>query len=149
MTARRSAAWHRRRRRTPALAAGLAAGLGAAEAVAAPTAAVAVTGIWRTEPRSDGSFADVRIGPCPGLAGEVCGTIVAVGGGAPATTVGFPLIRRMRADGPGQWRGGRIVHPVEGTVYRAKLDLREDGLRVRGCVLWGLLCGGQTWTRVQ
>ena len=46
-------------------------------------------------------------------------------------------------------RSGRIFDPDSGSTYDSTISLKSsDSLRVQGCALGGMFCGGQTWTRV-
>jgi len=61
---------------------------------------------------------------------------------------GMEIIRGMRADGTGKWKGGRILKPDEGKVYNSKMQLIEGGrkLEVSGCIAF--LCKTQVWERL-
>lgn len=61
---------------------------------------------------------------------------------------GMEIIRGMRADGAGKWKGGRILKPDEGKVYNSKMQLIEGGrkLEVSGCIAF--LCQSQVWERL-
>lgn len=61
---------------------------------------------------------------------------------------GMEIIRGMRADGAGKWKGGRILKPDEGKVYNSKMQLIEGGrkLEVSGCIAF--LCKTQVWERL-
>jgi uncharacterized protein (DUF2147 family) len=62
--------------------------------------------------------------------------------------VGVPILRNMKPVKPNQWEG-EIYNAKNGKMYSASITLvREDALKVEGCVLGGLFCGGETWTRV-
>jgi uncharacterized protein (DUF2147 family) len=46
-----------------------------------------------------------------------------------------------------RWEG-QTYNPKSGNTYSSNMTLKSgDVLRVEGCVLGGLFCGGQTWTR--
>ena len=93
----------------------------------------------------------IRLAPC----GEaMCGTVTwaaeraqhAARKGAD-TLVGARLLNDFRQTGNGQWRG---------TVFVADMDLRVGGkiqvvddnrLKVSGCILKGMMCRSQVWTR--
>jgi uncharacterized protein (DUF2147 family) len=60
---------------------------------------------------------------------------------------GRVIIRDMAESG-GRWSGGTVWAPDEDRTYRARLTLQANGLRVEGCVLGGIICRGQTWTRI-
>lgn len=128
--------------------------------LAAGPAAASPVGEWITE----GGKARVRIGPCPGAAGELCGTItwsyrppdvppgplLDVHNRDPALRsrpiVGLPLLAGFRPAGPDAWSGGTIYDPEGGKTYTSKMRLAgPDRLEVEGCVLF--FCRGQTWAR--
>jgi len=112
-------------------------------------AAADVDGLWRTEPRSNGAYITVLIGPCEEQPRQRCGTIEGVHGGARPDIVGDPILQGLEPDGPGHWSEGKIIRPGEGTVYRSEMTVDGDRLEVEGCAVGGLFCGGQTWTRVR
>lgn len=60
---------------------------------------------------------------------------------------GMEIIRGMKADGA-SWSGGTILKPDEGKVYKSKMELVEDGakLKVSGCVAF--ICKSQLWERI-
>jgi uncharacterized protein (DUF2147 family) len=111
-------------------------------------------GEWTTE---DGD-ARVRIHPC-GQA--LCGVISAANN--PNETdrrnpdaskrdrpvIGLPVLIDMKPVMKGRWEG-QIYDPRDGKTYASKISLKNpDVLRVEGCLLGGLLCDGQNWTRVK
>jgi len=50
--------------------------------------------------------------------------------------------------GKDKW-SGRIFDPGSGSTYDSTIALRgSNTLRVQGCAMGGMFCGGQTWTRV-
>ena len=134
----------------------------AAILLAAPTAraqgAGEVTGVWLTQ----AGDARVRISKC---GGGICGVIVGLKQPIdPATgkpqiddknpnpalakrpIIGLPLFSGMHATGPGKW-SGQIYNADDGSTYASNVSVTgTDTLRVEGCV--GMLCGGETWTRV-
>ena len=60
---------------------------------------------------------------------------------------GMEIIRGMKPDG-GSWSGGTILKPDEGKVYKSKMELVENGakLKVSGCVAF--ICKSQLWERI-
>jgi uncharacterized protein (DUF2147 family) len=62
--------------------------------------------------------------------------------------VGMVIMRKMKKDG-GEYNGGDILDPKNGSVYRCKLRLIEQGqkLSLRGYLGISLLGRSQTWTR--
>jgi uncharacterized protein (DUF2147 family) len=105
-----------------------------APAAASPAPAVAANtpiGIWRTE----GDKGDVRIEQC---GANLCG--YAVGNGE-------QILINMRPE-ESKWVG-RIHDPDSGRNYDSSIAMKGPNvLRVQGCALGGLFCGGQTWKRV-
>jgi uncharacterized protein (DUF2147 family) len=67
--------------------------------------------------------------------------------GRPLT--GVPILRAMKPTGANEW-DGQVYNPKDGGVYHAHMALpRRDALRIEGCVLGGLICDGETWSRVE
>jgi uncharacterized protein (DUF2147 family) len=65
-------------------------------------------------------------------------------------TLGIPILLGMRpAPEPGLWRG-QIYNSRNGKTYEASIKpVGPDVLHLEGCVLGGLFCGGQNWSRVK
>jgi uncharacterized protein (DUF2147 family) len=71
-------------------------------------------------------------------------------------TLGIPVLLGMRPAAPqgpdgtaAVWRG-QIYNAMNGRTYEASIKLTNpDVLHLEGCVLGGLFCGGQDWTRVK
>jgi uncharacterized protein (DUF2147 family) len=103
---------------------------------AAALASPAPVGQWRV---ADGK-AIIDIRPC----GEnLCG-FVASGGDA----VGKQIFFNMKQEGD-EW-SGTIVDVSDGQRYSGHIFLVSDStLKVEGCAMGGLFCGGQKWSRVQ
>ncbi|MBX9775873.1 MAG: DUF2147 domain-containing protein [Xanthobacteraceae bacterium] len=104
------------------------------------------TGDWRTE---DGS-AIIRIDNCGGALWGVVAWEKEPGrdsrSGRP--TLGSPVLINMRASSQARW-DGQIYNATNGQTYNANVRMVGDNtLRVEGCVLGGVFCGGQRWTRV-
>ena len=134
----------------------------AAAMLAAPSAraqgAGEATGVWLTQ----AGDARVRVSKC---GGGICGVVVGLkqpidpATGKPQVDdknpnpalakrpiIGLPLFSGMRATGPGKW-SGQIYNADDGSTYASHVSVTgADTLRVEGCV--GMLCGGETWTRV-
>ena len=63
-------------------------------------------------------------------------------------TLGLPILKAMRPTKPGLWEGD-VYNAENGKTYSSRISLTApDVLRIEGCVLGGLICGGQNWTRV-
>lgn len=109
------------------------------------------TGLWQSQPGEEGTSIQVELSPCSDSA-MLCGKIVSTVGAPPEdpeNLIGKVMIQRMAPDGQGSWSGGTIWAPDEDETYDAKLELKDaNTLYVSGCVLGGLICRGQDWTRV-
>ena len=64
--------------------------------------------------------------------------------------VGLVFMRHMKLD-DGEYRGGDILDPDNGSVYKCKLRLEDNGrkLKVRGFIGFSLFGRTQTWEREQ
>jgi uncharacterized protein (DUF2147 family) len=63
------------------------------------------------------------------------------------SVIGMPVLLGMKKSGQNRWEG-RVYNAKTGRTYTANISLvSENVLRVEGCVLGGLFCGGQNWTR--
>ena len=130
--------------------------------LAAPSARAEVAGdpagIWLTQ----AGDARVRVSKCGrGICGVVVGlkTPIDPATGKPQVDdknpnpalarrpiIGLPLFSGMHPSGPGKW-SGKIYNADDGSTYASNVSVTgADTLRVEGCV--GMLCGGETWTRV-
>ncbi len=106
-------------------------------------------GLWLNPHRS----VVVRTGPC----GErLCGWIVWANAEAQADAkdsgidhlLGTALLEEYRPDGATTWKGTVFV-PDMGRRFASEIDvLSPTELKVKGCILGGLICKSQTWTRV-
>jgi uncharacterized protein (DUF2147 family) len=117
------------------------------------------TGTWMTE----GGKATVRIAPC---ADALCGTIIALKEpndpetGRPKTdknnadpsqrnrpVVGSLIVLGMKPNGANKW-SGQVYNAEDGKTYTGAITLQgANALKLEGCILGGLICKGQTWTR--
>lgn len=111
------------------------------------------TGDWRVE---DG-VANIRVAACHGsMWGAVAWEKIPGGrdkNNPDATkksrpTLGMPILLEMKKKaGADQWEG-QIYNAKDGKLYESTMTLSNPNqLEIEGCVL-GILCGGQTWTRV-
>lgn len=125
-------------KQTLALAAGLI--LSAGMATADP-----VLGTWKTQV-DDGNYAHVKMSKC---GTKICGVIAkAFDANGPIKTenAGKRLVWDMVAQGGGSYKSGKIWQPSTGKVYKSKMALSGNTLKVSGCV--GPICKKQTWKRV-
>nr|WP_170615181.1 DUF2147 domain-containing protein [uncultured Ruegeria sp.] len=115
-------------------------------------AADPVDGIWKTQPGDTGGYLHVSIGSC---GSAVCGTIdTAFDANGDEQldyeNLGKQIIWDMVPEGGGAYDNGKIWAPDRDKTYNSKMTLdSQNQLTVKGCVAGGLICRGQTWTRVQ
>lgn len=63
--------------------------------------------------------------------------------------LGVPILLSMTKDGDKRWKGN-IYNAEDGKTYTAYLTPESDSaLKVEGCVLGGLICKTQNWTRAR
>jgi uncharacterized protein (DUF2147 family) len=118
-------------------------------------------GTWHTEEQR----AQVKIAPC---GDTLCGTIAALKTpndpktGRPQLDVenedaakrtrpiiGIQIVLGMKPAGPDKW-SGQLYNAEDGKTYKGTLTMTgANSLKVEGCIMGGLLCKGQTWTRAQ
>ena len=116
-----------------------------------------VFGIWKSEVNDTGGFIHVEIGPCASDGAKVCGIIKDAFNVVPANLdtkrrdelVGKTIIADMVPDGANEWDDGTIWAPDDDKTYNSNMELSGSTLEVSGCVLGGIICRGQDWTRVQ
>ncbi|WP_447752338.1 DUF2147 domain-containing protein [Sphingopyxis fribergensis] len=117
---------------------------GTAHAAPAPTP----FGLWQNP---KGTIV-VRTHGCGPL---LCGDIVWAGPKAIADArdagvtalVGTELLSNYRASGAGRWTG-QVYVPDQGRRFYSTIELKtSDSLRISGCILGGLICKHQEWTR--
>jgi hypothetical protein len=102
----------------------------------ATQSATSPIGIWLTEEKEG----KVRIEQC---GTNLCGYSV----DAKSNQNGDQVLINMKP-GKDKW-SGRIFDPKSGSTYDSTIALKgPDNLRVQGCALGGMFCGGQSWTRV-
>jgi uncharacterized protein (DUF2147 family) len=65
-----------------------------------------------------------------------------------SSLVGLQMIRGALPAGAG-WTGD-LYNPLDGRTYKGRMRLiSASELELSGCVLAGLICRGQVWTRVR
>ena len=106
---------------------------------AAPTYAFASpVGDWLVADRS----ARVAIALC---CSKLCGSI---SWSADGGDIGQAILLQMKPDGQ-RWTG-TVVDVRDGKRYLAHIHLQsDDRLRLDGCVLGGMICSGEVWTRTE
>lgn len=119
-----------------------------------------IVGVWATQ----GFGSKVRIEPCGGKNGEICGEIVWLwepkddqgavirdANNPDEKLTNRPLLGISILEGfsldpdRGGWRGGRIYNPEDGRSYRATIRRRNGlSLEVKGCAA-RIFCQTQIW----
>lgn len=133
-----------------ALALTASAGLTASESYGSgPLPPVDVHGTWTNPKRT----VTVITSPCGNL---LCGTVIsatpetqaiAQKAGAPPL-IGTKLLRDYRPAGKNKWRGRVFVPDRNASYYSTIKQLGANQLKISGCILGGLLCKSQVWSRV-
>ncbi|MBK0400495.1 DUF2147 domain-containing protein [Limibaculum sp. M0105] len=116
-------------------------------AIAFAASAEQPVGVWKTTPKDDGRYLHIEIAPCTDGAQLLCGTTVGAFAGARTDIVGKRIFWDMAPDGAGKWTGGEIWAPDEDKTYSGMLEMNGATLEISGCVMGGLICRGQDWTR--
>jgi uncharacterized protein (DUF2147 family) len=133
--------------------AGMAAAMviGTTPLVAQPQATGSVVeGLW-INPTSSVA---VRTGACND---HLCGWIVWADRGAAAdarsggvaSLVGTELLVDYAARGDGSWTGTVFVPDMGRRFSSTLVPLGRNAMRVKGCVVGGLLCKAQVWQRIE
>lgn len=109
-----------------------------------------VEGLWKTRPDDNGNFGHVQIAPCgPAFCGTLVAAFDSAGAKRESDNVGKAIVWDMAAEGPGAYGGGQVWAPDRNKTYAAKMSLSGDVLSVSGCVLGGMICRAQEWSRVK
>jgi uncharacterized protein (DUF2147 family) len=97
-------------------------------------------GVWlRPEGGEQFSFYD-----CGAL---LCAKLISVKKPEDEKAVGTVILRGASKSGPNEWKG-KLYNARDGKTYDGFITIKSaNELRLKGC-LWGLLCSGETWTRV-
>ena len=110
----------------------------------------AVEGVWKTLPDDNGNYGYVEIKPCgPAFCGTLIRTFDGSGAAGPTTNIGKQIVWDMVAQGGGYYADGQIWAPDRDKTYSSNMQVSGDGLSVSGCILGGLLCRAQAWSRVK
>ncbi|GHE02265.1 imidazoleglycerol-phosphate dehydratase [Defluviimonas sp. 20V17] len=110
-------------------------------------AADPIAGMWKTQP-DDGSYAYVKIGPC---GANFCGVIARTfraSGEYKSPNIGKEIVIDMVPEGGGRYHG-KVWRPSNDKIYVGKISLKGDQMALSGCILGGLFCKAQDWTRVR
>lgn len=114
----------------------------------APAAPV-VEGVW-ANPKNT---VEVRTGQC---GDKMCGWVVWASEKAKADSlmksgtplIGATLLRGYRLTGKSEWTGEVFVPDMNSTYGSTIAMVNDQTMRVKGCVLGGLICKSQDWHRV-
>ncbi len=112
-------------------------------------AALPVASEWRN-PKDT-----VRIRLIPCGQERVCGTVIWASDKAKADArkggtenlVGLDLFREFRRVSPGHYKG-RVFVPDMNRTFAGQMQIQGDSMIGKGCVLGGLFCKQQVWTRI-
>jgi uncharacterized protein (DUF2147 family) len=97
-------------------------------------------GIWlRPEGGVQFSFYD-----CGGL---LCAKVIGAQSAEDQASIGTVILRGASKSGPNEWKG-KLYNSEDGKTYDGFITVTSaNELTLKGC-LWGVLCSGETWTRV-
>ena len=63
------------------------------------------------------------------------------------SVMGMPILINMQPSGS-RW-DGEVYNAENGETYTSHISLEDpDTLKIEGCVLGGIICGGESWKRV-
>lgn len=107
-----------------------------------------------TEWRNPSNSVQVRIDEC---GAKLCATVTWASDKAKAdarrggteTLVGTRLFRDLSPAGSGRWRGKVFVPDLRKTFSGTISFAGSDKMIGKGCVLFGVICKSQTWSRVR
>lgn len=100
-----------------------------------------IKGVWS---RGDGN-ARVRIAPC---GDALCAVNLWIKPGTPSEKVGDKLIMRLKPESGGRLEG-EAEDPQRGLTYNLQVNVGDQTMRTRGCVLAKIICKSVKWTRVE
>jgi uncharacterized protein (DUF2147 family) len=81
--------------------------------------------------------------------GKLCAKIVAVKDETRKSTVGTVIVKGMTKSGDNEWKGD-LLNTDDGKIYSGVATLESPtALNLKGCVAGGLICRGETWTKVK
>ncbi|MGC5795516.1 DUF2147 domain-containing protein [Sphingomonas sp. NFX23] len=108
-----------------------------------------VEGMWINPMRT----VVVRTGPC---GAKLCGWIAWANpqaqsdarDGGTDTLVGTELLENYQRTESGAWSGTVFVVDMGKHLYSKIVQTSANALQIKGCILGGLLCKSQIWTRV-
>ena len=115
--------------------------------VASPTPATSLEGHWLHPEKS----VIIRLSPC---GSNLCGTVTWANASAQKAAhrgidklVGAELLTGFKPNRNGQWKGNIFIPDLNMHVGGKIQTLDARRLNVSGCILGGMICRSQTWTR--
>jgi uncharacterized protein (DUF2147 family) len=78
---------------------------------------------------------------------NLCAKIVGVKDKSKQGTVGTVIMSGASKSGEGTWKGD-LLNTEDGQTYSGVVTYTGGGLTLKGCVLGGIVCKGETWSRV-
>jgi uncharacterized protein (DUF2147 family) len=99
-----------------------------------------INGNWA---RSDGK-AKVKIAKC---GADICATNTWIKPGTPSEKAGDVLVMKIEKVSSDRYSGSAF-DPQRDMSYKITLDVDDNKMTTKGCVLGGLLCKGVGWTRI-
>lgn len=118
---------------------GLAIGAFALVGVASAAYAGDATGTW-VRPSTGTIIKTYNCGD------KLCAKITGVKDKAKQGTVGTVIVSGAAKTGADSWKGD-LLNTEDGQTYNGVITLSGSGLTLKGCVLGGIICKGETWTR--
>lgn len=79
--------------------------------------------------------------------GKLCGKIVAVKDPKRKGEIGTLILKGAAKTGDNTWKGD-LYNTDDGKTYSGVVTAVSKGLTLEGCVLGGVFCKGETWTKV-
>jgi uncharacterized protein (DUF2147 family) len=107
-----------------------------------------------SEWRNPSNSVHVRLDKC---GGAICGTVTWASDkaiadakrGGTTQLVGTHLFRDLKPEGAGKWSGKVFVPDIRQTFSGTVQFQDGDKMVGKGCVLFGIICKSQTWSRVR
>jgi len=110
----------------------VAAGVAALISMATPALADPIEGMWKTQSGDTAAIAECGEAYCITLkSGQHAGK----------------QIGKLSGNGDGTY-GGSITDPGDDKTYKGKASVNGASMTLKGCVLAGLICRGETWTKM-
>jgi uncharacterized protein (DUF2147 family) len=79
--------------------------------------------------------------------GKLCAKIVGQKDPAKKDTIGKVIMNGASKSGDNEWKGS-LLNTDNGSTYNGVVKLESaKALRLEGCVLGGIICTGETWTK--